>query len=135
MRNLSLDGRASGEIQRSQGLVAQDGVVEEAELRFGGLGAGDDEAGDPVAISAGALTSPQFQPPPPSPRQPFVRTSAEWATFSTAPTLEIDILHPLVTHRLVLRRVGPDLGAVQRYTPQVHQSRPLAHRKHLQEQA
>ena len=44
MRNLSLDGRASGEIRRSQGLVAQDGVVEGAELLFNGLVAGDDEA-------------------------------------------------------------------------------------------
>ena len=44
MRNLSLDGWASGEIRRVQGLLAQDGVVEEAELLFNGPVAGGDEA-------------------------------------------------------------------------------------------
>ena len=57
MRNLSLDGLASGDFRRVQGLAAQDGVVQEAELRFGGLGAGDEEVGDPVAISSGPSTS------------------------------------------------------------------------------
>ena len=44
MRNLSLEGRASGEIRRVQDLVAQDGVVEGAELLFNDPVAGDDEA-------------------------------------------------------------------------------------------
>ena len=57
MRNLSLDGLASGDFRRVQCVVAQDGVVEEAELIFNGPVAGDDEAGEPVAISTGVPTS------------------------------------------------------------------------------
>ena len=44
MRSLSLDGLASGDFRRVQSLVAQDGVVQEAELLFNGPVAGDDEA-------------------------------------------------------------------------------------------
>ena len=70
MRNLSLDGLASGDFRRVQGLAAQDGVVQEAELLFNGPVAGDDEAGDGWLTRQACLPQPQFQPPPPSPRQP-----------------------------------------------------------------
>ena len=45
------------------------------------------------------------------------------------------LLHPLVTHRLMLRCVGLDLRAVQRHVPQLHQPRLLAQRQYLYEQA
>ena len=48
--------------------------------------------------------------------------------------LRFFLFHPLITHRLVLRYVGPDLGAVQRHVAQLHQPRPLAKRQHLQKQ-
>ena len=57
MRNLSLDDLAPGDCRRVQCVAAQDGVVEEAELLFGGPVAGDDEAGDPVAISTNVPAS------------------------------------------------------------------------------
>ena len=57
MRNLSLDDLAPGDCRRVQCVAAQDGVVEEAELLFGGPVAGDDEAGDPVATPIGVPTS------------------------------------------------------------------------------
>ena len=57
MRNLSLDDLSASDDQRVQCIVAQDGVVEEAELLFHGPVAGDDEAGDPVAISTNVPTS------------------------------------------------------------------------------
>ena len=44
------------------------------------------------------------------------------------------LLHPLVTHRLMLRCVGLDLRAVQRHVPQLHQTRLLAQRQYLYEQ-
>ena len=46
MRSLPLGGLTYGDFRRVQGLVAQDGVVEEAGLLFGGPVAGDDDAGD-----------------------------------------------------------------------------------------
>ena len=45
------------------------------------------------------------------------------------------LLHPLVTHRLMLRCVGLDLRAVQRHVPQLHQPRLLTQRQYLYEQA
>ena len=44
------------------------------------------------------------------------------------------LLHPPVTHRLMLRCVGLHLGPVQRHLPQLHQSSQLAPCQHLQEQ-
>lgn len=42
--------------------------------------------------------------------------------------------HPSVAHRLVLGRVGIDLGTVDGDVPELDQSRLLAQPKHLQEQ-
>ena len=67
MRNLSLDDLAAGDCRRVRCVVAQDGVVQEAELLFGGPVAGDDEAGDPVAISTGVPTSTAAPPSRPAP--------------------------------------------------------------------
>ena len=57
MRSLSLDDLVAGDFRRVQGLVAQDGVVQEAELLFNGPVAGDDEAGDPAPTPTSAPTS------------------------------------------------------------------------------
>ena len=43
------------------------------------------------------------------------------------PTLRCLLLHPLVTHRLMLRCVGLDLRAVQRHVPQLHPAPPGWH--------
>ena len=59
MRNLYLDGLLAGDdqqVQRVQRIVAQDGVVREAEILFGAPVAGYDEAGDPVATPTGVPT-------------------------------------------------------------------------------
>ena len=87
MRSLSIAGLLAVDFRRVQCVVAQDGVVEEAELLFHGPvagddeagddeagddEAGDDEAGDPVAISTSAPTSTAAptSTPRPRPRQP-----------------------------------------------------------------
>ena len=57
MRSLSLDDLVAVDFRRVQRIVAQDGVVREAELLFGGPVAGDDEAGDQVATPTGVPTS------------------------------------------------------------------------------
>ena len=48
--------------------------------------------------------------------------------------LRFPLLHALVAHRLVLGRVGLDLGAVQRHVPELHQSRLRGKLQHLHEQ-
>ena len=48
--------------------------------------------------------------------------------------LLLRILHPRVGERLVLRGVGFDLGAINRYLPQLHQPRALAQLQDLHEQ-
>ena len=75
MRSLSIAGLLAVDFRRVQCVVAQDGVVEEAELLFHGPvagddEAGDDEAGDPVAISTSAPTSTAAPTSTPRPRQP-----------------------------------------------------------------
>ena len=45
------------------------------------------------------------------------------------------VLHALVAHRLVLRRVGFDLGAVERHMPELHQAGRLAQMQDLPEQS
>ena len=42
------------------------------------------------------------------------------------------LLHPLATHRLMLRCVGADLRAVQRHIPQLHQAHPTGRNQELQ---
>src|SRR5215211_3097852 len=44
------------------------------------------------------------------------------------------IVHALVAHRLVLRRVGLDLGAIERDMPELHQAGLLAQLQNLHEQ-
>ena len=44
------------------------------------------------------------------------------------------LLHPAIAHRLVLRGVPLDLGAVQRHMPQLYQSRRPAQTQNLNEQ-
>ena len=44
------------------------------------------------------------------------------------------IVHALVAHRLVLRRVGLDLGAIERDMPELHQAGLLAQLQNLREQ-
>ncbi|RWL75890.1 MAG: hypothetical protein EOR69_31230 [Mesorhizobium sp.] len=44
------------------------------------------------------------------------------------------LLHALVAHRLVLGRVGLDLGAVERHVPELHQFRLLGKLQDLHEQ-
>src|SRR5439155_21547424 len=44
------------------------------------------------------------------------------------------LFHALVAHRLVLRRVGLDLGAVERHMPELHQTGRLAQLQNLPEQ-
>ena len=65
-------------------------------------------------------------------------SSAAWACRNNSATsarqLRCLLLHPLVTHRLMLRCVGLDLRAVQRHVPQLHQTRLLAQRQYLYEQ-
>ncbi|ESW76192.1 hypothetical protein X772_32340 [Mesorhizobium sp. LSJC280B00] len=48
--------------------------------------------------------------------------------------LRFPLLHALVAHRLVLGRVGLDLGAVERHVPELHQSRLLGKLEDLHEQ-
>ena len=56
MRNLSLDGLASGDFRRVKGLAAQDDGVQEAELILNGPVARDDEIRDLVPTPTSAPT-------------------------------------------------------------------------------
>ena len=78
MKNLYLGDLVAGDFRRVQCVAAQDGVVEEAELLLDGPVAGDDEAGDPVAISTGVPTSTAVPTP----------TPMTTATPGPTPTLE-----------------------------------------------
>ena len=49
--------------------------------------------------------------------------------------LRFPLLHPLVAHRLVFRRIRLDLGAVQRHMPELHQAGLLGKLQHLHEQS
>ena len=51
-------------------------------------------------------------------------------------TLQLRFLlfHPLIAHGLVLRRIRPHLGVVQRHVAQLDQPLTLAKHQHLQEQ-
>jgi hypothetical protein len=48
--------------------------------------------------------------------------------------LRCALFHALVAHRLVLRRIGFDLGSIQRHMPELNQARLLAQLQNLLEQ-
>ena len=56
------------------------------------------------------------------------------ASATSARQQRLLLLHPAIAHGLVLRRVGPDLGAVQGHMPQLHQPCLPAQLQHLVEQ-